>query len=323
MALTALCLSGCAGSSGASHADMRSFTFRYETTIPARAGNGPLEVWVPLPLEDPGVQHVSDLKIEGPSGWKRTQERSYGNSMIHYRVENPSEPVKIAWTAKIQRSVDTGQGQLPGSPRFLLANRLIPLDGTAMDLAKSTGASEEGRPLETRAKAIFDDVLNNMAYDKKHEGWGLGSFEHSVTVCKGNCTDFHSRFIGVGRAAGIPVRFTMGIPMKPVSKGSYNSYHCWAHYYDGRYWHPVDISEADKIADRDPEGAQRFFGRLDPDRISISIGRDLVLAPAQKGPPVNYFVFPYAEQGGKIVPLGKKNWIFHYEDLPEGDTGQK
>ena len=154
-----------------------------------------------------------------------------------------------------------------------------------------------------------------MDYDKKTPGWGLGDFDRAVEVCRGNCTDFHARFIGTGRAADIPTRFTMGIPMKPKPSGTYNSYHCWAHWHDGQSWHPVDISEADKIVKKDPAGAERFFGHLSPHRIALAVGRDLVLNPPQAAEPLNYFVFPHAEANGATMKLDKTMWTFSYQDV--------
>jgi len=60
---------------------------------------------------------------------------------------------------------------------------------------------------------------------------------------------------------------------------------------------PVDVSEADKA----PERTAEYFGQLTVNRIALTSGRDLVLAPPQHGEPVNFLVRPYVERGG--VPL--------------------
>ena len=293
----------------------RRFHFRYETTVPCPPeGTRRLDVWVPLPLTDPGVQELSELRIWTSRGTVRqTTEPAYGNRMVHVRVDDPGGPTRVSWTAVITRCEDVGQGRLPTSGRFLGANALIPVDGLALTLAHRLKADDPSSPVGDRAEHIYKDVLASMTYDKKHQGWGRGSFEHATSICMGNCTDFHARFIGVGRAARIPCRFTMGIPMKP-GRGAYDSYHCWAHWHDGEAWRPVDISEADKIVGHDPLGAGRFFGRLDPDRIALTVRRDIVLEPRQQGPPLNYFVFPYAEADGKDVEMGKKDWMFTWTD---------
>ena len=97
-------------------------------------------------------------------------------------------------------------------------------------------------------------------------------------------------------------------------KTSYNSYHCWAHWYDGRHWRPVDISEADKVVTKDPAKAAWFFGHLDQNRLSLTFGRDITLEPAQQGGELNYFVFPYAEADGNKMKLDKSMWLFSWED---------
>jgi len=58
---------------------------------------------------------------------------------------------------------------------------------------------------------------------------------------------------------------------------------------------PVDISEAWK----DQNKKDYFFGANDVNRVQFSMGRDLVLNPAQAGEPLNYFVYPYVEVDGK------------------------
>ena len=58
---------------------------------------------------------------------------------------------------------------------------------------------------------------------------------------------------------------------------------------------PVDASEAAK----DPNKRGYFFGHHDEDRLEFSRGRNLNLNPAQKWPPLNFFVYPYAELDGR------------------------
>ena len=303
--------------SGTSHdaAPKRTFRFAYTVNVPVPTdGTKTLDIWVPLAQTDPGVQRVSDVVIHAPTGYSVNTEAAYGNKMIHARINNPSDVTKISWSATIERWEDHGQGSLGTDERFLRSNHRISIKGKASEMAVELGVSGSG-DVHNRAKVIYNDVLSGMVYDKKHSGWGKGDFVHATTVCKGNCTDFHSRFIGVGRAAGIPVRFTMGIPMKPMAKGEHNGYHCWAHYHDGKSWHPVDISEADKVSEQDPTKAELFFRHLDQHRVSVTFGRDIDLAPKQAEPALNYFVFPYAEADGKPVEMDKPYWKFTYEDV--------
>ncbi|HEX2061122.1 MAG TPA: transglutaminase-like domain-containing protein, partial [Thermoanaerobaculia bacterium] len=111
-----------------------------------------------------------------------------------------------------------------------------------------------------------------------------------------NCTDFHSLFLSLARAKGIPSRFVIGFPTN-AKEGVVKGYHCWAEFWDGSGWVPVDASDASKNA------ALRdyLFGNLDAERVQFTIGRDLVLSPAT-AEPLNYFIHPRGEANG--VPAG-------------------
>lgn len=74
----------------------------------------------------------------------------------------------------------------------------------------------------------------------------------------------------------------------------------------------MDISEAHK----DPGLKEYYFGSLTEDRIDLSVGRDLVLEPPQKGPPLNFFFGPHIELDGNPV-VGPKPRL-SYKDLPGG-----
>jgi transglutaminase-like putative cysteine protease len=101
----------------------------------------------------------------------------------------------------------------------------------------------------------------------------------------------------MARSVNIPARFAIGLPL-PHERGAGDivGYHCWAELYvRGGGWIPVDASEAAK----EPTKRNYFFGHHDEDRLEFSRGRHLTLNPAQKGPPLNFFVYPYAELDGK------------------------
>jgi hypothetical protein len=60
----------------------------------------------------------------------------------------------------------------------------------------------------------------------------------------------------------------------------------------------VDISEAWKHQSK----KDYFFGAHDADRVQFTAGRDIELSPRQQGDPLNYFIYPYVEVGGKAYP---------------------
>lgn len=291
----------------------RTFSFTYAATVPApAAGSKRLEAWIPLPIEDE-LQKVAGLQVTASVPHTVETEPEYGNKMVHVVVENPTAEVKIGWTARITRSADTGQGTGANHKRFLEADKLLPIDGKAAAMAQELGAKDAAKSVRDRSRIIYDDVLTHMTYDKNTPGWGKGDFDRACDVAKGNCTDFHARFMGVARAAGIPARFTMGIPLTTEPAGKAGGYHCWAHFLDGKTWVPVDISEAQKLLGKDDARARWFFGNLDPDRVALSVGRDLTLAPKQQGDKLLFFAYPYAEVDGKSVDVPKENRSFTWE----------
>ena len=80
---------------------------------------------------------------------------------------------------------------------------------------------------------------------------------------------------------------------------------------------PVDASEAAK----DPTRRGYFFGHHDEDRLEFSRGRHLTLAPAQQGPPLNFFVYPYAEVDGKPHEAIDRKFTFRDRERPAGRSG--
>jgi transglutaminase-like putative cysteine protease len=295
---------------------VRTFKFTSWLKLPAPAeGSKKLEVWIPVPIED-DLQKVSGLTVDTKVPYSIETEPEYGNRMIHLVVNDPKTETAVSWSATITRSADAGQGAAKAHPRFLQADRSIPIEGTATKIAADLKVKDGAKPVGDRAKTIYDHVLATTVYDKDAPGWGKGDFERACTVCKGNCTDFHAKFMGIARAAGIPARFTMGFSIPTAEpKGAVAGYHCWAHYQDGDKWVPVDISEAQKVVTKDPAKAQWFYKHLDADRLGMTVGRDLTLAPKQQGGPVAQLVHQYVEVDGKPIEVDKTWRGASYENV--------
>src|SRR5262249_19007767 len=139
-----------------------------------------------------------------------------------------------------------------------------------------------------------------------------------LKVGKGNCTDFHTLFIALARASGIPARWSIGFALAYgdgrtalVTDQAVSGYHCWAEFYAPHVgWIPVDISEARKH----PELKDYFFGNLSGNRILMSRARDFVLEPDATATKRNYLVYPVARLDGVDAP--DVAWTFRYTDLP-------
>lgn len=290
----------------------RSFTFRYATTIgPIEAGEGPVHVWIPLAVRDESQRVVAETIEASIPGAVETED-AYGNRFWHGSIERASgEPVTVVIETTVERRVHHRErpSRSDGLPnqdrdsfaRFLGPNERVVVDHPILEpiLAEIRAAAPNGDKATT-SRAIYDWVVDNVEYKKVGSGWGNGDTFWACTERYGNCTDFHALFISLARSEGIPARFEIGFPVpEGRSEGKIAGYHCWVEFYlPETGWFPIDASEAFKH----PEKRELFYGTHPTDRIHFSTGRDLRLGDAHRGPPLNYFVYPFVELGG--VPWG-------------------
>ena len=298
----------------------RTFRFTYKFTVKnIPSGAKRVRVWIPLPQTDQH-QTVRILTVKAPVKMRMTQEPGYGNRMMYGEIQNPTTgPAEFTLEYKVTRReysrgnyahllpTDQKPTIVPASMSRLIApDSLIPTDGKIKQLALEVTGSQNGAV--AKAKAAYDYLFTNMRYDKTGTGWGRGDAVWACDAKRGNCTDFHSPFIGMLRADGIPARFDIGFPLpENQDKGDIPGYHCWAEFYAPKSgWIPVDISEAWKAKEK----RDYFFGSVDASRVQFSTGRDVTLSPKQDGPSLNYFVYPYVEVDGE--PYEKVDKQFSY-----------
>ena len=289
----------------------RHFTFHYAFTVKNVSPGDRLRVWIPLANSD-SSQDVKVLSQTGELPLKQVRQPEYGNQGLYAetaKADKSEYKFSVDYDITRREHIVLVDGKpVPGlktasAPkvelaRFVEADRLVPVTGLPAQLAaeQTKGATTQ---LE-KAKDIYEYVFRTMKYDKTGTGWGHGDTLWACDSKHGNCTDFHSVFISMARSQKIPARFQIGFPL-PADKTSAEipGYHCWAEFYiDSIGWIPVDISEAWKHQEKH----DYFFGAHDVNRVQFTQGRDLKLSPAQDGAPLNYFVYPYVEVGGKEHP---------------------
>jgi transglutaminase-like putative cysteine protease len=290
----------------ASAQESRHFTFHYGFTVRNIPAGERVRVWIPQAHSD-AFQEVKVISSTGDLPLKKTHESRYGNEMYYAEAAKAKAAelrFEVVYDVVRHERVILGR-QIPHLEAVTLNSRerkqdlapdkLVPVTGLPADLAVKVteGATT---PLE-KASAIYDYVFRTLKYDKTGSGWGRGDVLYACDAKKGNCTDFHSLFIAMARSQGIPARFEIGFPLPPDKhSGEIAGYHCWADFFEPQHgWVPVDISEAWKH----PEKKSYFFGAHDDNRVEFTMGRDLRLSPPQDGEPLNYFVYPYVEVGGK------------------------
>ncbi len=256
-----------------------------------------VEVWIPL-AKSSDEQEIVERVVHSPAPYTVTTEPVYGNEMLHLALA-PPRPERLDVEIDYRVVIRSGIGERPEPPRTssaidLQSEGLMVIDEVVRAMTRQATSGRQA--LLDQARGIYEYVIRHMTYDKKTPGWGRGDTQRACRVGRGNCTDFHSLFISMTRAAGIPARFKIGATIPRAASGQLPGYHCWAEFYvDGQGWVPVDASEAWKH----PEWIDRYFGGRDGTKFLISTGRNLRLAPEQRGPPVNIFITPYVEVGGQ------------------------
>lgn len=312
-------LAGLASPTPADEPAVRRFELHYETTVRELPDDADVALlWIPYPPDDEH-QKVRRVIIDAPAAPDLVTEPSFGNKALRFPLSGPADQ-KIRIVFDIQREENRaldGASHPEAIPkaelqRYLASDRLVPVDEeTRRAAADVAGVHRTGLPL---ARSLYDHVVETMSYDKSGSGWGRGDLRYACDFRKGNCTDFHSVFIGYSRALGLPARFEIGFPIPPErGEGTVGGYHCWALFHlPERGWVPLDASEAAKH----PEKKSYFFGNHDENRVLFARGRDLVL-PGMKGEPLNFFVYPYVEVDGQAHSAVEKS--FRYRDIDGSD----
>jgi transglutaminase-like putative cysteine protease len=298
----------------------RTFEATYTATItniPADAGV--LDVWIPLPRAR-SAQGITDVKIDSPYQWQRYTEKEFSDDYAYAKIPAPQTGelvIKVSFrgtrNAVAMEKIANTMPSKSEIARALRADRMVTLSPRVKKLSDELTAGKT--TTVDKAHAIYDYLVTNMKYDKTIPGWGNGDTERACDIKAGNCTDFHSLFMSLARAQGIPTRFVIGFPL-PAGDGRIPGYHCWAEFYvDGKGWIPVDASDASKSSD--PAVRAMLFGNLPPNRVEFTMGRDLMLMPATSDP-LNFFIYPRVEAKGKTV--GTTTLALDVKDLKGGSA---
>jgi len=300
----------------------RSFRFEYQFEVPPTdEGKNATHLFVPVAV-DTEAQEIVSLTIESELDGAIEGEDEYGNRYWHAVVPaGRSEATSVTFVYTVNRRVlragDVRESQ-DSAVRFLSANDRVVVGHPILEpiLAEIRSASRGGDK-STRARAIYDWVVDNVEYKKVGTGWGNGDTFWACNERYGNCTDFHSLFISLARTEGIPARFEMGFPIPSDRReGEISGYHCWVEFWlPDVGWVPIDASEAFKH----PDKRELFYGTHPADRFHLTTGRDLRLGASHRDRSLNYFVYPYLEVDGKRrdVEITKR---FSYRELGQRDS---
>ncbi len=276
---------------------------------------GIVDIWCPLIPENP-YQRVLKIAIDAPEPWAVSYDPEHGNRMLH---SQHSRPLAANLTFRVVYAVErrsvvhmldpacAGPLKTPALfLRFLRPEQFVDVN----DRTRELGIKVVGRETNVleQARRIYEHVAGTMTYDAAQQSW-KGSTEHALVCSVGNCNDIHALFISLCRSVGIPTRLVLGQALEPPPPGQEAcelcGYHCWAEFFaSGLGWVPVDASCACKY------GKGHLFGDLEMNHIAWSVGRDILLAPPQRGGRVLFFAAPYVEVDGQPYRAVQRRVLF-------------
>ena len=299
-------------------AKSRSGIVTVEVDLTAQERGKETRLWLPYPVSD-ADQTIANVKVTGDFAESAVYtDRTNGTPILYARWGSDAASRKLTFSFSAERREVIRRDLPPAEPAwnpadyraYLAPTSLGPTDGEVRKLAEKITKGK--LTVRDKAKAIYDWTCENMYRDPETRGCGKGDVCALLKKPGGKCTDISSVFIALARAAGVPAREIFGIRLGKKETEDITSWqHCWAEFFLPDYgWVPVDPADVRKamlveklqLSDaKTREYRDYFWGGIDPYRVKIAVGRDLVLEPPQAGPPLNTFGYPYAEVGGKAL----------------------
>ena len=323
-AIAVLMLTGAASGTDAAAPGVRRFEVRYSVTVPALPPGGrQLRMWLPYPESD-AWQSLDGVVVDAPFPHSvRQRFASIGRSGCCSSKRRRSARRRRAGDDAL-RGDAAGVGQPSGRTASRRGQRRRPEAAATLPSARQARTAARARsprwPGEAtadahtqveKARAIYDYVTTHLHYDKSGTGWGRGDAVWACDNKRGNCTDFHSLLIGMARSVGIPAKFEIGLPIPEDKRaGAIGGYHCWAASTSTA---SAGCRSTARRRASFRRSATTSSARSTSTACGCSVGRDITLDPPQHGPPLNYFVYPYAEVDGE--PLAGVTHTLAFRDL--------
>ena len=298
-------------------------------------------LWISIP-DDAAAQRLLDLSVKSaPGPWKIVRDRDRGCRFLYVDVSKPNaDKLTTTVTFAVERTsvfydLDPAKGTpLTEEQKAVFAEDLR-TDSPHMEVTPeirkivTEQLGDEKNPivqvskLQNHVAAVADHYSKNPNVPK----CGLGDAKACLQQGGGCCTDLHSLFISLARAAGVPARLQMGYRLQPKNVGieADPGYRCWAEYFIAGYgWVPTDIVEADAA---EGDAKARWFSGLTERRVHLNEGRDFDLPFKKNAARVNHMSIAYAEIDGKparVLPEGDKQpqitRLVTYTERPSAQT---
>ncbi len=326
-----------------------SYRLSYHIELPESPA--PARLWVPIPWLGDSIYQRNQGTIWSGNAQKVDFDplKATAVPMVYAEWTRPGpRTLEVSTIVKtLDRKADLGKaagaGPLPPETRaFLAGTSLIPVDEATRQLAKEA-TQGAGSPLE-RARALYDWVVANAAYDPQAPGCGTGNVAAMVKSGKlaGRSADLSGLLVALARASGIPARLAFGIALDrsrlSPALGAYGDVSQGQEvraelYLAGTGWVPVDPANVLRAAfesglpGTDPRIADlknRLFGSWEMNWVVLNHWERLSLKPQPAALRLPYFAYPHAEIAAKPRDsLDHRNFVYTVRSAQLVGTGAR
>ena len=213
-----------------------------------------IRLWIPYPVSSPD-QEIEVVQVKGAFAESAVYaDKVFRTPILYARWPAGAKSRRLTFSFKATRQEvvrrDFPAKEAAWDPadyaKWLGPTALGPIDGEVKKLADSI--TKEKITVQAKARAIYDWTCENMYRDPKTIGCGKGDVCALIAKPGGKCTDIHSVFVALCRAAGVPAREIVGIRLGKEAVTDITSWqHCWAEFFlPGYGWVPVDPADVRK-----------------------------------------------------------------------------
>ena len=198
-------------------AQSQSGTITMAFDLSAQPDTDTTRLWIPYPVSDEN-QLISDITVQGDYAESAVYtDRKYQTPILYARWDKGVHSRKLTFSFHVVRQEvvrrDLPEKEAAWNPAdfkpFLTPTSLGPINLRVKDLAEEITINKTG--VKAKARAIYDWIIDNMHRDPETVGCGDGDVISLLATGGGKCTDLHSVFVTLCRAAGVPAREIFGI----------------------------------------------------------------------------------------------------------------
>jgi transglutaminase-like putative cysteine protease len=256
-------------------------------------------LWVALISNDQPYQEVLEREIISSDFQIIIDE--YGNEIAEFDFSDmpPDSEIEVRIDYRVivnelKYDLSSCEGELPDfytSPELHVESQNPQISSLSEELVQNRSNACE------QVRAIYDYVGNELVYSYNGGNWGA---QAALGKMGADCTEYSSLMIALSRAAGIPARYIEGLIYNPPGNEALaRQEHAWLEIFlPGIGWTPMDPTMG-----RSPGNRDFYFGKLPPDHIIVSRGRN---PSSLRG--ASYWTYIYWPGDSAEIKIEEREW---------------